>query len=606
MVTAPRFLLIIVREGVSGSLLNCSWSVVIKYSAMSGFQSPITIRQAIERINRNDYLLPSFQREYVWSAPQVEALFDSLMRGYPISSMLFWKVSGDAKRDYRFYSILRYFIERYHIHNDAFPTDQVNDFWAILDGQQRLTSLYLGLCGSYAYKRSRARWQKSEANFPTRHLYLNLSKEFPEDELDKSYDFLFIDKAETQEKDIYVDSAGNKWFRVAKILGFDSNYDIDDFIEDNELNKLERKILKRLERVITVESIINYYEEDTTDPDKAVNIFVRINSGGSPLSFSDILMSIATATWKKDARNEINNLVDQVNDLGFNITRDFVLKAFLVLFHKDVRFRLKSFDNSFINTIETNWEKVRDCILQVFYLLQQFGFNHKTLTSYNAVMPIVFYLYYSGRYSDIVNSVSLKEDREAINKWLHKAILLKSYGGSSDSAISRSRKVMIEDTSEPVIIAKAFNIFPGEEISDVLGHHNVSDEEIHELLLTQKDNAYAFCILSMLYPFMDYKNNNFHLDHMHPASKFDDNDHSWEEHNSILNLQMLDGNENMSKNDGDLDIWVAEKLNEGVDKEQFFKSHLIPANVSLSITDFNVFIKEREKLLTEKLREILA
>lgn len=572
---------------------------------MSGFQSPITVRQAIERINRNDFLLPSFQREYVWSAPQVEALFDSLMRGYPISSMLFWKVSGNAKKNYRFYSILRYFIERYHIHNDAFQTDQVNDFWAILDGQQRLTSLYLGLCGSYAYKRPRAWWQLNETNFPTRHLYLNLSKEFPEDELDKSYDFLFIDKAETHERDIYIDSDGNKWFRVSKILGFDSNYDIDDFIEDNGLNKLERKILKRLERVITVESIINYYEEDTSDPDKAVNIFVRINSGGSPLSFSDIMMSIATATWKKDARSEINNLVDQVNDLGFNITRDFVLKVFLVLFHKDVRFRLKSFDNTFISTIEANWEKVRDCILQVFYLLKQFGFNHKTLTSYNAVMPIVFYLYHTGRYSDIVSSVNLKEDREAINKWLHKAILLKSYGGSSDSAISRSRKVMIDDTSE-TLVAKSFSHFPGDEISEVLGHHNVSDEEIHGLLLTQKDNAYAFCILSMLYPFMDYKNNNFHLDHMHPASKFDGNDHIWEVHNSILNLQMLDGNENMSKNDLGLDVWVSEQLKEGADMDQFFKNHLIPTGVSLAIGDFNYFIKEREKLLTEKLREILA
>lgn len=572
---------------------------------MSGFQSPITIRQAIERINRNDYLLPSFQREYVWSASQVEALFDSLMRGYPISSMLFWRVTGEAKRDYRFYSILRYFIERYHVHNDAFQTDQVNDFWAILDGQQRLTSLYLGLCGSYAYKRPRAWWQLSETNFPTRHLYLNLSKEFPEDELDKSYDFLFIDKAKTEEKDIFVDPDGNKWFRVAKILGFDSNYDIDDFIEEHALNKVERKILKRLERVITVESIINYYEEDTTDPDKAVNIFVRINSGGSPLSFSDILMSIATATWKKDARSEINNLVDQVNDLGFNITRDFVLKAFLVLFHKDVRFRLKSFDNTFINTMETNWEKVRDCILQTFYLLKQFGFNHKTLTSYNAVMPVLFYLYHSDTYVDIVTSTNRQDDRDAINKWLHKAILLKSFGGSSDGTISQSRKVMIEDGTE-TLVAKSFDLFPGNEISDVLGHRNVSDEEIHDLLMTQKDNAYAFCILSMLYPYMDYKNNNFHLDHLHPASKFDADDHTWEEHNSILNLQMLDGNENMSKNDMALDLWVTDQLNSGADKKQFLKSHLIPEDTSLEIQDFKEFIEKREKLLTEKLREILS
>lgn len=55
---------------------------------MPGFQSPITIHQAIERIVKNEFLLPAFQREFVWSNEQIEKLFDSLMKEYPISSML--------------------------------------------------------------------------------------------------------------------------------------------------------------------------------------------------------------------------------------------------------------------------------------------------------------------------------------------------------------------------------------------------------------------------------------------------------------------------------------------------------------------------------------
>lgn len=574
---------------------------------MSGFQSPITIKQAIDRINRNEFLLPSFQREYVWSASQVEALFDSLMKGYPISSMLFWKVTGNAKQDYRFYSILRYYVERYHVHNDIFNTNQINDFWAILDGQQRLTSLFLGLCGSYAYKRSRARWEEKESNFPTRHLYLNLSKEFPEDEIEKSYDFLFIDKAISEEKVLYIDKDKNKWFKVPEILMFNETFDIDDFIEKYDLCKQERKILKRLEKVILIESLINYYEEDTTSPDKAVNIFVRINSGGSPLTFSDILMSIATAEWTKDARSEINNLMDQINDMGFAMPRDFILKTFLVLFHKDVKFRLKSFDTNFISTVEAKWESVRDCMHQTFRLIKDFGFDRKTLTSYNAVLPILFYLFHSEKYKNIVTAVALRSDREDINKWLHKAILLKSFGGSSDNAIARSRKVMLAtDANGDLIEAKELHAFPGEEISKVLNHSNVSDEELNAILLTQKDNAYAFTVLSMLFPYLDYTNRDFHLDHLHPACKFDENDHSWEIHNSILNLQMLDGNENMSKNDKDLEIWVREQLSSNnVNQKQFYGSHLIPENVSLKISDFNDFVEARRKILLEKLRQII-
>ena len=66
----------------------------------------------------------------------------------------------------------------------------------------------------------------------------------------------------------------------------------------------------------------------------------------------------------------------------------------------------------------------------------------------------------------------------------------------------------------------------------------------------------------MLYPNLDYKNNNFHQDHLHPASKYDslsqdDKDkYGWNIYNSILNLQMLGANENESKNNSDLKDWV--------------------------------------------------
>src|SRR3954462_3904992 len=115
---------------------------------MSGFQSPITIKQAIDRITRNEFLLPAFQREFVWSSSQIERLFDSLMKGYPISSMLFWKVRGDTKTDFRFYKFINNYVERHKTHNEVFSTNNTNDFHAILDGQQRLTALYIGLCGS--------------------------------------------------------------------------------------------------------------------------------------------------------------------------------------------------------------------------------------------------------------------------------------------------------------------------------------------------------------------------------------------------------------------------------------------------------------------------
>ena len=76
------------------------------------FQTPITIEKALNRIHSHEYVLPAIQREFVWSTDQVCRLFDSLMRGYPIGSFLFWKVDADHSRDYVFYDFIRDYHQR--------------------------------------------------------------------------------------------------------------------------------------------------------------------------------------------------------------------------------------------------------------------------------------------------------------------------------------------------------------------------------------------------------------------------------------------------------------------------------------------------------------
>jgi len=578
---------------------------------MAGFQAPITIHQAIERIRKNEYLLPSFQREFVWSSKQIEKLFDSLMKGYPISSMLFWKVKGETKTDFRFYQFIKQYIQFHKTHNESTNTDQVNDFHSILDGQQRLTALFIGLCGSYAYKEYRRAYAYSEWSYPTRHLYLNISKTYTEEESDREFIFSFVDKAVSKEKDIFVNAEGNKWFRVGRILSLhqDMQYDLDDFAEDNDLSKESKKMLKRLDKVIHTDLIINYYEEDDQRPDKAVNIFVRINSGGTYLSFSDILMSIAVANWKeKDARREIYTLVDNIKSKGFNVSKDYVLKAFLFLYHKEVRSMITSFNNGFIVKIEDNWEKIRNSILSLFDLVKSFGLTDYTLTSDNATLPILYYLYHKEIYEDFTTKKCYEKERESIRSWLFSILLRKTFGGQGDSVLTQARRAFTNDIEKELI--KSLNNFPVKEINtEIKKLTDVGDDFIEELLLTQKDSRYSFPILAMLYPDMDYKNNNFHQDHLHPASTYNKlkqeykEKHGWLVYNSILNLQMLDSNENMSKNAMPLESWIKEQT-KNKDKDRFIESRLIP-NVDFSLENFDDFIVERKKLLIEKFKNIL-
>lgn len=580
---------------------------------MAGFQSPITIAEAIEHIRKNEYLLPAFQRDFVWTSDQIERLFDSLMKGYPISSMLFWKVKGETKTDFRFYKFLNDFVQYHKTCNDSIVTDYLNDFHAILDGQQRLTALYIGLCGSYASKGYMKRWDYSVNNFPPKHLYLNISRKYSETESDKEYIFSFVDDTISKCRDLYQgEKSEDYWFRVGKILSLhqDDDYDLDDFAEEYKLSRESKKILSKMEKTIYNQLNINYYEEDEQKPDKAVNIFVRINSGGTALSFSDILMSIAVANCKKyDMRTEIKSLVENVHSKGFNITQDFVLKSFLYLYHKDVRSVVTSFNFGFVEKIEDHWIEIRDSISSLFDLLRSFGLTDYTMTSYNAAMPILYYLHHKNVYAGYSTKIANRDECLIIRKWLFSILLKRAFGASADNVLMQSRRAYTSDI-ESSYITEDVEQFPASRINtEIRKLSDVGDDFIEELLYNQKDQRYTFSILAMLYPNLDYKNNNFHQDHLHPAAMYDllspdvKEKYGWRVYNSILNLQMLDANENESKNAKPLAEWVDEQT-EDDNRAQFLEDHLIP-DMDLSFDNFASFIEERKTLLINRLKTLI-
>lgn len=135
---------------------------------MSGqFQTPITIKDAINKIDSNEYLLPAIQRKFVWSTYQIEMLFDSIMRGYPINSFMFWKITDPLiKERYKFYEVLHEYRQLYKEENPIHDTKGMTNFMAVIDGQQRLTSLYIGLKGTYAYKLPRKHWKDDQNSLP--------------------------------------------------------------------------------------------------------------------------------------------------------------------------------------------------------------------------------------------------------------------------------------------------------------------------------------------------------------------------------------------------------------------------------------------------------
>lgn len=581
----------------------------------SGFQNPITIKDAIDKIHNRQYLLPAIQRKFTWSSNQIEMLFDSILRGYPINSFMMWKISdNEIKSGYKFYEFLTEFREFFAENNKDIDTKGVPDFEAIIDGQQRLTSLYIGLRGSYAYKMPRKWWKDTEECLPTRKLYLNLGAPVKQQyDNQKAYDFRFLSKDDLDKFQKAQD--GSIWFEVRQILDLDSITKVMRYLLENDLaeNDYANGTLSLLYSTVHEKRLINYYLQEEQEPDKVLDIFIRTNSGGTPLSFSDLLMSIASANWKNlDARKEIDRVVTEIYGIGrpgFLIDKDFVLKTCLVLFVDNIKFQLKNFTFENVQLFETNWDKIKKSIVAAFTLFEKLGFNNSTFRAKNAAIPVIYYIYYNNLSDSIIKATYDKDDRIAITKWLTLTFIKSIFGGQTDSVLVSMRKVL-KDT-----IGKKF---PAKELMDAFKNdparnYSFDDEFLDGLLEAQKDSSDAFYILHLLYPDLDYYNQDFHQDHLHPATIFSSADkleasilekdrefaadtRNW---NSIANLQLLNGSMNASKNDTPLAEWVAK---ENIDK----KSLYVNDTTSLDIKDFKAFITERRAILKNYLKNIVG
>lgn len=582
------------------------------------FQIPITIADAIQNIRDSKYLLPAIQREFEWPSQKIEWLFDSLMRGYPVSSFLFWSVEGETVSGYKFYEFLRHYRERYKTHNVDADISGLSNIIAVLDGQQRLTSLYIGLVGSYAYKEKNRHWNDDEWSIPSRHLYLNFTRKLDEyeEEDGRVYEFSFLKESDTKQADVY----RKKWFRVGKIWELKNISIFNKFVRDNNFDDLGADILARLQEVIFTERIINFFLEKEQDLQKALNIFIRINSGGLPLNFADLIMSIAVANWKvKDARKEIHALVDRIQEDGFTISKEFIFKAYLYLYSKDIRFKVTNFSSDNAHNFEKDWDEIRDAIQSTFELIKTFGYTDFTLMSKNAVIPIVYYVYHRGIFRDFSTKTQYKDDRVTMMKWLQVITIKRIFGGQSDGTLSQIRKAFTLDVTDKVKVPVNYNLFPVDEINNQIKRDvSVGDDFIEELLKTQKDDRYAFSILSLLFPQLDYKNNDFHKDHLHPISCFTKENAdkmgltssekeiflSSDWNNSIINLQMLDSNENKSKQARSLKEWF-DLETKSKDPDLFRQRCIIPDKVSLNFKDFVAFAKVRQAELKYRLKLLL-
>ena len=578
------------------------------------YQQGGTIREALESITSHEYVLPAIQREFVWSTEQICALFDSLMQGYPVGEFLFWRIAPEYSAKYRCYDFVRDYHQRNAPHCPDLGILTNKPLTAVLDGQQRLTAFNIGLRGSMAVKLPRKRVNNPDA-YPRRVLALDLLEVTEHDEAGSRYAFDFVD----ENKVGYVD--GHLWFKVSDILTMQSGPEMFDWIQNKGLGSAQQSVafrtLDRLYRVIHVEPTVAYYEVKNQNIEHVLNIFIRRNSGGTVLAYSDLLLSIAVSNFEKlDARKEVHQLVDDLNRIGpgFDLSKDFVLKAGLMLTDiASVGFEVRNFTLPNMAILEKNWSRICDALSATVQLVASFGFDSRSVRASSALLPIAYYLYQRGAPSGFATYSKYDTEREAIRGWLTRSILKASgiWGSGLDTLLTALREVLRNSED---------GHFPVKEMHRIMTQRGkslvFSAEEIEDLAELDINDRRVFALLALLSHFINFRDHQFHIDHVFPKSRFTQAqlraagvgyelfDTFWDSANRIANLQLLNGDINNEKRRKMPSEWMREHFKDDQKLQDYCSMYLL-GDVPQEITKFQEFYEARRERLQERIAELV-
>ncbi|WP_323737628.1 DUF262 domain-containing protein (plasmid) [Methanosphaera sp. ISO3-F5] len=563
-----------------------------------------SIKDILDYINRGEIYLPAIQRKYVWTDDQITRLLDSIMLGYPIGTFLFWKVKKAIINDkeYSMYEFIKDYHDRDMNNNppapQPFPNPGDETMWAVLDGQQRLTSLYIALQGSMSRKLPRKRWNNDDA-FPKKELYFDLSSEKIDDE-DITYTFKFLTV-----EDVKKNKDNRIWYKVKDILKY-STEDLAEVILNSDFatNEVARKNLSRLHTRLVRDDIINYFEVVNDSIDSVLDIFVRVNSGGTVLSKTDLLFSTIVSHWD-DARDKIDDLLSEINGIGkgFKFSNDFIMRTCLYLLDMSVTLKVETFKKDSVLKIKDNWENISNSIKNTVKLLNEFGFNSENMISYGAVIPMVYYIYNGGDFKENSNKNELR-------KYIVIAQLKQIFGTASLDSLKKIRDALKKAPNDSFSMSYFNHVkFTGDRTLVY------TSDEIDSMFDTYEMGSYTFMILSLLYPELNYDEIEFHQDHMHPHTNFEEenlNDlilpdnnvidentkEEWKRRRDTLaNLQLLEGRKNEHKNSMPLTDWLDEY---GKEKVKY-----LPENISYELSNFEEFMTKRQELMSKELKKLL-
>ena len=341
----------------------------------------------LRSIDLKEYILPEFQRGYVWTQRQVKEYLNSLYRDYPTGSFLIWKTpqsqkirGSESNSDSKYYKL-------------------------ILDGQQRLTSLYA------LFKGCPPPFYEGEKLFF--NIYFNLDTEefvyYMEKKMKGNIEWIPVTEFLKHE------DAGNF---IASAPDYARSYYIENLTKLNKLNKIRN---------------YSYYltEISELDINEVVSVFNLVNSSGTPLSRADLALAHRCSYWP-GARDTFKDAQKKFSDYYFNFGLDFLAVCISAVSVDSVLFE-KSFYIAPIEIIVESWKIVKSTLEYIINVLRNDAFidSSSNLKTPFVLIPIIYYLSKNG------GSFNSEDEKKKFIYWMFNALMWGRYSGRTYQSLQQ-------------------------------------------------------------------------------------------------------------------------------------------------------------------------
>lgn len=234
----------------------------------------LTVHQLIEKIDTGELGLPELQRPFIWKDSKVRDLFDSMMRGYPIGYLMLWQCPTLEKK------------KSIGVDNHSYASPMA----VIIDGQQRLTSLYAVMKGK---KVVNSKYDEKSIIISYHPLQNKFEVGYQATKNDKEWVYNI--------SDIFTSNSYSFSKKFIKALR-DYRASKDSVLTDEE----EETIAENINAVYNLmQHTLPVFDIKANADEEAVSdIFVRVNSGGVPLKQNDFILTLLSLYWD-DGRKQI-------------------------------------------------------------------------------------------------------------------------------------------------------------------------------------------------------------------------------------------------------------------------------------------------------------